>query len=178
MPNLNLRAAGAPALLALFALLLISAPVGAGCRSESEIPSNTPMEDFTDHGDGTVTHHRTGLMWMKCPLGQGGPDCASGSATTVTWQGALEAAAASSFAGHNDWRVPNAKELRSIVEHRCYSPAINLSVFPNPPPYAFWSSSPNAAYPGVAYGVNFVNGGHDLGNHGSYRHVRLVRSGQ
>jgi hypothetical protein len=26
--------------------------------------------DFWDHGDGTATDTRTGLMWMRCALGQ------------------------------------------------------------------------------------------------------------
>jgi hypothetical protein len=150
------------------------------CRSESEIPSSTPTSEFTDHGDGTVTHDATGLMWMKCPLGQSGSGCTTGSANTYTWEAALEEAAGSSFADYTDWRLPNIKELRSIVEKRCYSPAINEAVFPATPTSDFWSSSPGANFSGNAWYVNFYDG-HSYDyfvNRGSNQGVRLVRSGQ
>jgi hypothetical protein len=149
------------------------------CRSESEIPSSTPTSEFTDHGDGTVTHHATGLMWTKCPLGQSGSGCATGSANTYTWEAALEEAAGSSFAGYTDWRLPNIKELGSIVEKRCYLPAINEAVFPAmTTTYRFWSSSPNADYSGYAW-LFLFNYGYSYYNSRYFNHsVRLVRSGQ
>ena len=109
MPSLNLCALSIATLLSL---LFVPVSGGAYCKSESLRPSTTPTDDFTDRGDGTVIHHRTGLMWMKCPLGQSGSDCATGGATYFKWQEALEAAAATSIAGHNDWVkfVPNDKE--------------------------------------------------------------------
>jgi hypothetical protein len=157
----------------------LSAAQGQTCRTEAEIPSSTPTADFVDHGDGTVTHKKTGLMWMKCPLGQSGPDCATGSADTYTWEQALETADGHSFAGYSDWRLPNVKELRSIVEQRCYGPAINLSVFPATPGSYFWSSSPNASNSGYAWHVYFDYGYDDYSySRGHALLVRLVRSGQ
>ncbi|MCP3919410.1 MAG: DUF1566 domain-containing protein [bacterium] len=64
------------------------------------------INDFVDNGDGTVTDHATGLMWAK-----------SDSASSVSWEGALASAANSTLAGATDWRVPNAKELQSIVDY-------------------------------------------------------------
>ncbi|MBJ6938275.1 DUF1566 domain-containing protein, partial [Vibrio cholerae] len=88
--------------------------------------ATTPNTAFNDNGDGTVTHHTTGLIWQRCSLGQSwdGTDC-TGEATTFTWEEALAAAAQHTFAGRNDWRLPNKNELVSIVEYRCYRPAIN-----------------------------------------------------
>jgi hypothetical protein len=150
------------------------------CRTESEIPSSTPSGDFTIHGDGTVTHHATGLMWMQCSLGQSGSDCATGSADSYVWYDALLEASASSFAGYTDWRLPNINELRSIVEKRCVDPAINETVFPAPASF-YWSSSPLADYSNSAWGVTFGYFGYGHSAH-SYRYsswyVRLVRSGQ
>lgn len=69
-----------------------------------------PQPRFTDHGDGTVTDELTGLMWCQ-DAGLGGP---------MPWQGALDAVAADNAAGLNgyaDWRLPNARELRSLVDY-------------------------------------------------------------
>ena len=55
---------------------------------------------------------------------------------------ALAHAEASTFAGHNDWRLPNVNELSSLVEDCTFSPAINTNRFPNTPNSAFWSGSP------------------------------------
>jgi hypothetical protein len=95
------------------------------------MPSN-PDASYTDNGDGTVTHTPTGLTWKRCVEGQTWSDgTCTGTATTATWQQALKLAAASSFAGHTDWRLPNIKELRSLVEECRSYPAINEAIFPN-----------------------------------------------
>ncbi len=62
--------------------------------------------DFHDNGDGTITDHATGLMWQKVDSGQG-----------MDWGHALSYAANLKLAGHTDWRLPNAKELQSIVDY-------------------------------------------------------------
>lgn len=62
--------------------------------------------DFVDNGDGTVTDRATGLMWMKNDSGR-----------PVNWEKALEYAENLEYAGYNDWRLPNVKELQSIVDY-------------------------------------------------------------
>ena len=62
--------------------------------------------DFHDNGDGTVTDRATGLMWTKADSGKG-----------VNWQQALAYAENLTLAGHTDWRLPNAKELQSLVDY-------------------------------------------------------------
>lgn len=148
------------------------------------IPASMPTGQFTDNSDGTVTDNKTGLMWKKCREGQTGGDCSGGVAYSYSWAGALERAQAvntteGGFAGYTDWRVPNIKELHSIVEKQCHSPAINLSVFPNVPAYVwFWSASPYAYDSRNAWTAYFENGSDYLSHKGNYGQVRLVRSGQ
>ena len=74
---------------------------------------------FHDNGDGTVTDQATGLMWTQHDSGQG-----------MNWEQALKYAGNLTTGGHDDWRLPNAKELQSIVDYSrspdtTHSPAID-----------------------------------------------------
>ena len=114
----------------------------------------------------------------QCAEGLSGLGCVTGGASTFTWQQALQQATDATFAGHTDWHLPNKNELESLVERRCYEPAINASFFPNTPSNRFWSSSPGAYGPNGVWLVNFDDGGVDDSNEYSDFHVRLVRGGQ
>ena len=96
--------------------------------------------------------------------------------STYTWEQALEAAASNALNSTSDWRLPNIKELASIVEEACYGPAINLELFPDTPSDDFWSSSPDAYDSRSAWYVYFYSG--YGGSHGrdDSEYVRLVRS--
>jgi len=77
------------------------------------------INDFVDNGDETISDNATGLMWQKADDGQ-----------ARDWENALEYAENLSFAEYTNWRLPNAKELESIVDYtRCpditASPAID-----------------------------------------------------
>ena len=105
----------------------------------------TPMKEFVVHGDGTVSHLRTGLMWKQCLQGTSGDQCQTGEASLLTWEQAfteLKAVNQDGFGGHNDWRLPNAKELSSIIEYGCHDPALNITAFPNMTSNKVWSSTP------------------------------------
>jgi hypothetical protein len=74
--------------------------------------------DFVDNGDGTITDRATGLTWMQVDSGhlKAGP----GKDGRMNWEQALAWAEGLTFAGRSDWRLPNAKELQSIVDYsRC-----------------------------------------------------------
>jgi len=164
----------------LILLFLISpAARGAEQTCKDTIIATTPNSNFTIHNDGTVSHNTTGLMWMRCSLGQkwDGKTC-TGSPTMYTWKEALQAGAHQEFAGYADWRVPNKNELESIVEERCYSPAINSKVFLNTPPLFFWSSSPYAGFSQGAWSVDFGFGAVNASDKDGGIAVRLVRDDQ
>lgn len=62
--------------------------------------------NFVDNGDGTISDLATGLMWQKADDG-----------ISRDWQESLAYAENLELANHNDWRLPNAKELQSIVDY-------------------------------------------------------------
>ena len=71
--------------------------------------------DFVDNEDGTITDRATGLTWMQFDSGH----LRAGSAHDgrMPWEEALRWAETLHYAGHDDWRLPNAKELQSIVDY-------------------------------------------------------------
>ena len=137
---------------------------------ENEYLISTSHENsrYEIHDDGTATDTETGLMWMRCALGQEYLESScSGSALPLTWGDALEAAHSWEFANYDDWRLPTIKELATLVERRRSADNvinINDSVFMNMPvggrpstngnTVDFWTSSPGSNdY--SAYVVNF-----------------------
>ncbi|MBF0197402.1 MAG: DUF1566 domain-containing protein [Planctomycetes bacterium] len=65
---------------------------------------------FVDNGDNTISDEATGLMWMTLDsghLGEGG----------MIWSDALSWAESLEYANYSDWRLPNPKELQSIVDY-------------------------------------------------------------
>lgn len=152
------------------------------CRTAiNNVIPTTPTAHFTDHGDGTVTHQKTGLMWMRCSLGQiwDGEQC-TGTPLTYDWQHALlvtqQVNIDGGFAGYSDWRVPNLKELESITELGCYSPTINETIFPDTPTGLFWTSSNIVREPHYVWGVDFDWVKIDYLEMSLLHYVRLVRT--
>ncbi len=81
--------------------------------------TNYGVNSFEDNGDGTITDNATGLMWQQVDNGN-----------TYDWEDALFYAENLTLSGKSDWRMPNAKELQSIVDYTkspntSSSPAIN-----------------------------------------------------
>lgn len=75
--------------------------------------------EYSDNGDGTVTDKSTALMWAKDDSGE-----------RMNWLEALEYANKSELGGYSDWRLPNSKELQSLVDYEKKSwPAINTDYF-------------------------------------------------
>ncbi len=68
---------------------------------------------FVDNGDETITDNATGLMWAKNDSGSDAPD-------GLNWEAALayvETQNAANYLGYSDWRLPNIKELHSIMDY-------------------------------------------------------------
>ena len=121
--------------------------------------------DFTKTGN-IVTDNTTGLQWQDDAVGN-----------EKSWQGALNHCEVLSLDGFNDWRLPNFKELISIVDDSTASPAIE-STFQNTASENYWSSTTYADSHRRANIVDFYLGEQSNRVKSTGRYVRCVRAGQ
>ena len=165
---------------AAFLMLPLFSPWTLAQTCVAGIQASNPASVYVvDSANGTVTDTRTGLMWDRCARGLSGVGCATGTASSFTWQAALDAAGTiGTYKGYNDWRLPNLKELRSLVEECRIIPSINEFAFPNTPASFFWSGSPTAGVSTAAWYVDFGGGYGSPSNRNNANQVRLVRAGQ
>jgi hypothetical protein len=61
-----------------------------------------------------VNDTKTGLMWQDDAVG-----------STMTWANAITTCESLTLGGYSDWRLPNIRELKSIVDRTRYNPAIS-----------------------------------------------------
>lgn len=153
------------------------------------VRGNTYGENsFTDNSDGTVTDTATGLMWQQDDSGAG-----------MVWGDGLVYAENLEVGGYTDWRLPNVKELQSIVDYTHspsasdsanLGPAIDLDYFNitelpadstqyNPDYGYFWTGTSGYYSPEdtthsvawyVAFGTAVDGGGEDMHGAGGIRY--------
>jgi len=136
---------------------------------------------FIDNGDGTITDRVTNLMWVKDPSQiPGGLWGTPGSPTNMVWPDAVDNCENLIYAGYSDWRLPNIRELMSIVDYGKYYPAIDTLYFPNTMLDGYWSSTALDPYPENAWMIWMYEGwqGADWIDPTGYPYyVRPVRGG-
>ncbi len=151
---------------------------------------------FADNGNGTITDLNTGLVWEKKSADGSLHDEAhrypwsSTSVDTVwDWLAQINAEGGSGFAGYNDWRLPNAKEMLSIAEYQLSPPAV-------PPAFndgclsgctvltcscmssqLYWSSTTQAQVQSLAWSGNWLQANIIRSDKTSASRVRAVRGG-
>jgi len=135
-----------------------------------------PDPRFIDNGDGTVTDHLTGLIWLK------NANCFG----LKSWNDALDASnnlgdgacGLSDGSSPGDWRLPNVRELQSLVDYGRYNPALPSGhPFTNVQSSYYWSSSTHALITYYAWSVHMSNGRVHHSSKGSYSYVWPVRGG-
>lgn len=160
-----------------------------GTGDDGDIQAGATLS-YMDNGDGTITDNNTGLMWEK----KSDDGTIHDKGTSHTWANAFAVHiaglnAGAGFAGHTDWRLPNVKELQSIVNYENFNPSVSpafhtgciasctvltcsctVSSF-------YWSSTTLAIGPSFAWGVNFDNGLVFNVGKTSSNFVRAVRGG-
>jgi len=143
--------------------------------------------------DGTVVDVVKKLQWMRCTEGQtwDGKTC-TGKGIRVNWK-EVQSRALKSFAGHSDWRLPTAEELKTLVfcssgkpklwndtggdcDKSSQAPTIPRDVFPNTINGFYWTSSSFAVFSDERWLVSFESGGADGYSSGSEAAIRYVRA--
>lgn len=144
---------------------------------------------YTDNGDGTITDEVTGLTWEK--LGDDGSVHDRDDVATLADAIGLKIASlnAGGFAGHTDWRLPNRRELESLIDAGAFDPAIRPSfddacasgcsaaACSCTLPERYWTSTAYQADPSKGWVVDFRQGLVLPNALNATAHVRAVRGG-
>jgi hypothetical protein len=144
---------------------------------------------YQDNGNGTITDRVTGLIWEKLSMDGSVHDVKN----TYQWHTAfsthIDGLNAAHFAGHHDWRLPNVKELESLIDYETFNPAVASAFNTNCTSsctvltcsctgrYGYWSSSSFANGPSIAWSVSFGFGNVAPGAKSPALFVRAVRGG-
>ena len=126
--------------------------------------STALFADFSKNGN-IVTDSSTGLQWQD------------NETVRKTWTESIDYCEVLTLDGHNDWRLPNLKELTSLVDDSRVSPVIS-TVFEHTASSNYWSSTTNAGLSGVAWNVYFSDGYQYYYGKSRSIYVRCVRAGQ
>ena len=157
------------------------------------IPLDDQSVDYTITPWSCVKDNVTGLIWEVkttsgihnknnsyqwgglTAIGRDHPD-RQGTYFDPSWNELVQGSNDDVFCGLNNWRLPTVIELYSIIHKGILDPAIDLNYFPNTRSSWFWSSSPIANEPIVAWNVNFNTGGEFFIDRAFFGVVRLVHS--
>jgi len=119
-------------------------------------------------GESTSYHFNTGLTWQK-----------ETSENRQSWEEALDYCENLDLDNYSDWRLPNIRELVSIIEFGNENPAVNTEMFPNTELTGYWSSTTSISSTDKAIQIQFNSGDgaliEDAKNNGHF--VRCVRGG-
>ncbi len=150
----------------------------AGTGQDGDLQKGVEWPDprFTDNLDGTITDHLTGLIWLK------DANCFG----ERTWAEALSDCngLADTACGLSDgsrpgaWRLPNAKELLSLIDYGSALPAL-----PSGHPFAnvegtYWSSTNNVNYNYMTWRVSLISGSMSYDPKDDVFYVLPVRGGR
>ncbi|MDH5546553.1 MAG: DUF1566 domain-containing protein [Gammaproteobacteria bacterium] len=125
------------------ALSLFVAPASAQICALDTTPQSISPTNFSIN-QGVITDIASSLTWQRCFYGQTWNESlqrCQGNPIKLDWKQALNAAASL----NGNWRLPNVKEILTIVDYQCMSPPLNPELFPEAPSSlrsGLWTSTP------------------------------------
>ncbi len=136
---------------------------------------------FRDLGNGTVSDLNTGLMWVKSgyadiDVSPPVPYQSEGPWRKYFWNQALLYCERLQFAGYSDWRLPNYKELISILDLSRMDPAVDQTYFPGTRSDFYWSSTTFVSQTYHGWYIYFNLGYANHINKDNYFYIRPVRN--
>ena len=155
---------------------------GGKATPATYLANEHPNERYYIDTKGTVTDLDTGLMWTRCIAGQTwntDTQLCDGDFVSKTWQQALEAGIANEYAGYQGWRLPNTKELRTIMAFNNTIPAVNTTALTqlNNSSIRLWTTTPDLANNNTGYSFALSVAGDVMSkNRTSLFNVILVRN--
>ena len=164
----------------LCAMSIMSPQLAAQLCSKDNTPETVSPSNYTIN-NGELTDSRLNnknLTWRRCFYGQQWDNSTSsciGTPKKLNWQGALLAAAQS-----NIWRLPNTKELLSIVDLQCFAPPLHPVLFPDAPASlnsGVWTSTPlqtNLSGAETSSAAWIIDLGHGILRHQSTTQLNFV----
>lgn len=148
--------------------------------------TNITINSKTDaHSNNCVQDNRTGLMWSRYVSASVGPASNGLLPWTTTGSGGtaegifpyVAAANAASLAGHNDWRIPNAFELASLLDYEAPDCVPDTTAFPSFPAVELYTSTTSPSATTSAMTCRFNTGVQATSTKTTNFQVILVRSG-
>ncbi|MDV7104562.1 DUF1566 domain-containing protein [Vibrio sp. TH_r3] len=152
--------------------------IPAGVRAVRGEEGVYGVNDYVDNADGTVTDRATGFMWSKQDSGYINDDASVRLpddknfgfgrtwVDTLAWVQKMNKA---NYLGYSDWRLPDAKELQSIVQYgKTMLPATDANTFDlSRKDVYMWTSTTCGDFPdtalylafGKAWGINLMSDG-------------------
>jgi len=140
-----------------------------------------PKLSFRDNGDGTVTDLNTDLMWVSSGYADTNVEPpvlyqSEGPWRRYFWNQALLYCERLNLGGYSDWRLPNYKELISIVDLSRMEPCVNQEYFLGTRADFYWTSTSFSYLTSQAWYIYFNLGYVNHINKNNYFYVRPVRN--
>ncbi|MCP4755786.1 MAG: DUF1566 domain-containing protein [Proteobacteria bacterium] len=145
----------------------ISCPSPGQSMAQDGSYSNNPRS-YTDNDNGTITDNVTKLLWQE-----------EDDDIQMTWADAEVYCADQHLGGYSGWRLPNIKEMLTIIDFGVSNPAMDQSIFPGVDEASYWSSTTSAGNPDNAWNI-YTGGGSTndyWGGKTNTFYVRCVRGG-